>query len=230
MNIIGIIPAAGVGSRMNQTLPKQYSLLLGKTVLEHSALSLLQDERVAHVYIPLHGNDPYFHTLPLAKNKKITSLTGGVERFDSVWLALNQAKTQHTGSTLVLVHDAARPGLSKAFLKKLIDKAMEHSERGAIAAVPAWDTMKQQQNNKIVTMPREFLWHAFTPQIFRLDYLIKAFEHARIKQLTITDESSAMEALYPSPILVEATQQLRKITCQDDLIMVEALMRSHEMN
>jgi len=226
VSVIAIIPAAGIGQRMGQEIPKQYLPLLGKTILELSVYALLADPRVSQVYIGLQPNDSYFPNLALAKDPRIVPVTGGESRAETVTNALLEAAKKHTSHTLVAVHDAARPGLSKVLLAKLLDSAEDQPNQGVLAAVPAWDTMKRKQSTlaPLITIDRTELWHAFTPQIFQLGPLLKALQHAEDKGLQVTDEASAMEQQGLSPVLVHAEQQLRKITCPEDLIMVEALM------
>lgn len=226
MSVIAIIPAAGIGQRMGQEIPKQYLTLLGKTILELSAYALLADPRVSQVFIGLQPNDSYFPHLALAKDPRIVPVTGGDSRAETVTNALLTAAKTHAPDTLVAVHDAARPGLSKALLGKLLDSAEDEPNQGVLAAVPAWDTMKRKQSATapLITVDRAELWHAFTPQVFQLGALLHALQQAEAKGLQVTDEASAMELQGLSPVLVHAEQQLRKITCPDDLIMVEALM------
>ncbi len=226
MAVIAVIPAAGIGHRMGEEIPKQYLPLLGQSILEHSVYALLADPRIERVYVALQANDPYFTELTLASDSRVEPVVGGVTRAESVSNALAVAVKRYSVDTLVAVHDAARPGLSKPLLKKLLNIAEAHPERGALAAVPAWDTIKrrQQNNEQLTTVERTELWHAFTPQVFQLGPLLYAFQQAAEKGLVVTDEASAMEGEGVSPVLVEAEQQLRKITCPDDLIMVKALM------
>lgn len=229
MSIIAVIPAAGIGQRMNQEVPKQYLTLLGKSILEHSISALLADSRIERVYVALQQNDPYFATLSFFHDLRVTQVQGGASRATSVTNALLAAVKNHADDTLVAVHDAARPGLSKGFLEELLNVAEANPERGALAAVPAWDTMKRQQTSgPLTTVNRAELWHAFTPQVFQLAPLLNALKNATANGLDVTDEASAMEFEGMSPVLVEAEQQLRKITCPDDLIMVEALMKAQQ--
>lgn len=225
MTVIAIIPAAGIGQRMEQDLPKQYLTLLGKTILELSVQALLADPRIKQVYVGLQQHDRYFPLLPLANDPRIIQVQGGASRAETVTNALIAAAANHADTTLVAVHDAARPGLSAIFLAKLLTVAQQQPEQGALAAVPAWDTMKRKTaNGQLTTFDRSELWHAFTPQIFQLGPLLRALQQAAAQGVEITDEASAMELQGINPVLVEAEQHLRKITCPADLIMVQALM------
>lgn len=228
MSVIAIIPAAGVGQRMGADVPKQYLSLLGKSILEQSVYALLADKRVQQVFIAVQANDPYFADLTeLHNHPQVVRVPGGETRAQSVLHGLAAANALHGGETLAVVHDAARPGLSKKLLKTLLDRAQQEPQRGVVAAVPAWDTLKQYDDKgRVKTLDRNQVWHAFTPQIFQLQALLDAMMKAGRAGIHITDEASAMEYVGVSPVLLEAEQQLRKITCPDDLIMVEALLQA----
>ncbi|RUO44223.1 2-C-methyl-D-erythritol 4-phosphate cytidylyltransferase [Aliidiomarina taiwanensis] len=228
MSVIAIIPAAGIGQRMGAEVPKQYLTLLGKSILEQSVLALLADTRVQQVFIAVQPDDPYFSAQTnLSNHPQVVRVPGGASRAQSVLHGLAAAQALHGPDTLALVHDAARPGLSKKLLTALLDQAQQVPERGVVAAVPAWDTLKQtNKHGQVQTLDRSLVWHAFTPQIFPLQALLDAMMKAERAGVNVTDEASAMEFMGVSPILLEAEQQLRKITCPDDLIMVEALLKA----
>lgn len=224
MKVIAVIPAAGIGQRMGASIPKQYLTLFHQTILEHSTYALLADTRVQQVYLALHPDDHYFSHLSLAKEPRVVSVIGGETRAVSVLNALRVAALEHDSTTLVAVHDAARPGLSKDFLARLLNAAIAAPKQGVVAAVPAWDTIKQQDGAQVSTLDRSKIWHAFTPQVFQLGVLIQALEVAITQNIAITDEASALELLGVQPHLLVAEQQLRKITCPEDLVMVKALL------
>ncbi|WP_165312274.1 2-C-methyl-D-erythritol 4-phosphate cytidylyltransferase [Vibrio ziniensis] len=219
--IIAVVPAAGVGSRMQADRPKQYLKLLGKTVLEHTVSKLLAHPRVSKVVVAVSETDPYFSTLALANHPQVIRVNGGKERADSVLSALNYI-CKHEVSDWVLVHDAARPCFTEQDVSRLIESAQIHSV-GAILAAPVRDTMKRsnQQQNIDHTVERVNLWHALTPQMFRTVPLRDALIDGLACKANITDEASAFERLNLSPALVNGRADNIKITQPEDLALAE---------
>ncbi|MBS9783477.1 MAG: 2-C-methyl-D-erythritol 4-phosphate cytidylyltransferase [Pasteurella sp.] len=214
--IIAIIPASGVGSRMNATLPKQYMKLQGKTILEHSLALFLQHEKIQKVIIAVSQADEFYQDLAILKSDKIQIVYGGETRADSVFNALKEVSDE----AWVLVHDAARPCLKRSDL----DKILQISDlNGAILATPVVDTMKRAnaQSQIVKTEDRSTLWRALTPQFFNAGLLKKALISAFQNNETITDEASAMELLGYEPQLVEGRSDNLKITRPEDLALAE---------
>ncbi len=220
-SIIAVVPAAGVGSRMQADRPKQYLKLLGKTVLEHTVSKLLALPNVSKVVVAVSETDPYFSTLALANHPQVVRVNGGKERADSVLSALNYI-CKHEVSEWVLVHDAARPCFTEQDVSRLIDMAQSHAV-GAILAAPVRDTMKRsnQQQNIDYTVERSNLWHALTPQMFRTIPLRDALIDGLASKANITDEASAFERLNLSPALVNGRADNIKITQPEDLALAE---------
>lgn len=220
-HLIAIVPAAGVGSRMQADRPKQYLSLHGQTVLEHTVYKLLSHPSIEQVIVAISEDDPYFADLALASHPQVTRVNGGKERADSVLSALRYLSSQdHQGK--VLVHDAARPCVRMADIDRLIDCAMHHPV-GAILASPVRDTMKRSNAHQQIdhTVDRAQLWHALTPQMFDGKALAQALEQAMVAQVTITDEASAFEWLGKSPALVTGAADNLKITQPEDLALAE---------
>jgi len=227
--MIGVIPAAGVGSRMAAEIPKQYFRVADYTLLEHSCQRLLADTRIEHVYIALSPEDNWFSETSLYRNSKVTRVTGGASRAESVLNCLASAEKEHTSATLAVVHDAARPCLPATCLARLLDAAENHPGQGAILAMPARDTMKrslQFENTHVITetVEREYLWHAMTPQVFQLGQLKTALESALGKNMNITDEASAMEQSGVRPLLVAGDHRAMKLTEPGDFPFIQWLL------
>lgn len=219
---IAVVPAAGVGSRMAADRPKQYLTIAGKTILEHSVERLLSLPEIQHVVIAVSKTDPYFPTLPLANDPRITVVYGGAERVDSVFSGLAAINDDNAW---VMVHDAARPCVRLDDLRQLM-VAAKQSEYGAILATPVRDTMKRakvnEQGNVIDhTVDREQLWHALTPQMFRAGQLREALTTALAQDAVITDEASALEFCGYSPVLVKGRADNLKVTQPEDLALAE---------
>ena len=140
--IIAIVPAAGIGSRMGAEVPKQYLALNEQTILGHTLDCLLNHPQITQVIVALNPEDKHFYLLPQAQHKKLQTVTGGSERADSVLAALQQADE----NSWVLVHDAARPCLSHLDIDKLIASTNTFPQ-GAILAAPVRDTMKRTGNS-----------------------------------------------------------------------------------
>ncbi|MBY8032064.1 2-C-methyl-D-erythritol 4-phosphate cytidylyltransferase [Vibrio fluvialis] len=219
--ITAIVPAAGVGSRMQADRPKQYLILHGHTVLEHTVEALLRHPNVGQVVVAVSDNDPYFDSLTLANHPRVVRVSGGKERADSVLSALDYV-CRHQLSEWVLVHDAARPCVEHVDISQLIAIAQTHTV-GAILAAPVRDTMKRADGGQNVdhTVDRVALWHALTPQMFRAQPLMQALTQALAAQAVITDEASAFEWLGQKPALVAGRADNIKITQPEDLALAE---------
>ncbi|HEY9051228.1 MAG TPA: 2-C-methyl-D-erythritol 4-phosphate cytidylyltransferase [Gammaproteobacteria bacterium] len=224
-----VIPAAGVGQRMHADRPKQYLELHDKTVLEYSLLRLLELPAICGAVVALDADDHYWEKLAFKHSKPVLTVTGGDERCDSVLNALKlleQQNPQPANEAWVLVHDAARPCVRPADLEKLIELA-SHDDHGGLLALPVRDTMKRQKDNNRVqtTVDRKGLWHALTPQMFKLSLLRQALEQALEKGVQVTDDASAMELAGYSPLLVEGHEDNIKITRPFDLSLANLYLK-----
>ncbi|OIQ22632.1 2-C-methyl-D-erythritol 4-phosphate cytidylyltransferase [uncultured Vibrio sp.] len=219
--IVAIVPAAGVGSRMKADRPKQYLSINDITILEHTVALLLAHPRVDRVVIAVSENDPYYPTLSIAEQANVIRVPGGKERADSVLSALQYVQ-ENTHSEWVLVHDAARPCVQLSDIDNLINTALKH-DVGAILACPVRDTMKRSDSAQNIseTVDRNALWHALTPQIFPTKSLSQALSQALDENAVITDEASAMERIGQSPALVQGRSDNIKITQPEDLALAE---------
>lgn len=215
--IIAVIPAAGVGARMQADKPKQYLTILGKTILEHTLSIMLAHPSIERIIVALGKDDPYARTLSLLSHPKIQCVEGGETRAESVLNALNEIDEENAWA---LVHDAARPCLTHADLNKLLGIDDDH---GAILAIPVTDTIKRSNGKPaiIATEDRSQLWQAQTPQFFRADLLKTALEKGLSNNETITDEASAMELAGFQPHLVAGRSDNIKVTRPEDLALAE---------
>ena len=222
-----VVPAAGVGKRMRASCPKQYLTINDKTILEHTVQRLLNHEAICHVVIALGEFDEYFPTTSLANNNNVTRVVGGKERVDSVLAGLKILNTEQ--EQWVLVHDAARPCVQHKDLTELIKYCVEN-DHGGILAAPVRDTMKQATSTGIIdkTLDRSQMWHALTPQMYKTAELTSAIGDALAKDITITDESSAMEAFGYASGLVNGSNDNIKITQPEDLRLAEFILQQQE--
>lgn len=220
-----VIPAAGIGSRMQADRPKQYLSLLNKTVIEHTLSCFFKHEGVWGIVVAIAQDDPYWAALACATDPRIQTVTGGKERADSVLNGLEHLKSLGANEQdWVLVHDAARPNLSQIDLTNLVN-TLATDAIGGLLAVPAKDTLKQIDNVGRVaqTLDRSRVWQALTPQMFRLGQLCQALTQALAAGAAITDEASAMEWAGFAPKLVEGKSDNLKITRPEDLNLLRAL-------
>ncbi len=226
-----VIPAAGSGQRFGATLPKQYQRLAGQTVLEHALCAFLGDDRLLGAVVALPADDRHFATLPLARHERLHVVVGGATRADSVRSALSRVGEMAVGDPWVLVHDAARPLVSHAeidaLLAALVDARAPAAE-GALLAVPVADTLKRCNVEGEVheTVDRQALWRAMTPQAFRYSKLHLALDTAYREGRTVTDESSAIEALGIRPRVVAGDPSNLKITEASDLGLAELILQA----
>jgi len=220
--LYAIVPAAGIGSRMKAELPKQYLKLHNKTILEHTVDKLLAHSRIDKIIIAVSEGDEYFSKLSLAKNENVIRVAGGKERAESVLSGLNYLLNEVVGvsDSWVLVHDAARPCVSTLDIDKLI-REVSLSDIGGILAAPVRDTMKRSDKMGAIkeTISRESLWHALTPQMFKVQSLRNALFSALAAGIAITDEASAMEWSGVQPKLVVGRSDNLKITQPEDLAL-----------
>lgn len=234
-----IIPAAGSGSRMaangkssanpNSALAKQYLTLAGKPVLHYSLQLFCQHPQVNAVYLALSPDDQTWQSSAWQKQMGAVLqhphchllASGGASRAATVLNTLQQIEARD--DDWIVVHDAARPGLTTAMFERLL-KALQDHPVGGLLALPVADTVKlaDAQQQVQATQAREGLWTAQTPQMFRYHVLLKALQQADIAP---TDEAQAVEALGLKPQLVAGSLRNMKITYPPDLALVEAMMQ-----
>jgi 2-C-methyl-D-erythritol 4-phosphate cytidylyltransferase/2-C-methyl-D-erythritol 2,4-cyclodiphosphate synthase len=218
-----VMPAAGTGRRFGGSTPKQYLSLAGRSVIEHALAPFLEDARCRGVVVALDAGDSTFETLSLSRDARLRRVRGGDHRCDSVRNAL--AAVTDGEDAWVLVHDAARPCVTRAEVDALL-AGCEHDVAGGLLAVPMADTLKRTDESQRVlkTAPREGLWRALTPQMFRLGLLRRALQAAHDAGRQPTDEAQAVEWLGEFPRLVAGNPGNLKITTAADLALAAALL------
>ena len=225
-----LIAAAGIGQRMQVDTPKQYLPLAGKTVIEHALAPFLNHSQISGLIIVLATTDYWWPKLNVsaATDQPIAIAKGAEERYLSVingLLALRK-NLQAKNGDWVLVHDAARPCLRNSDLQTLMSKLADHPV-GGLLATPVRDTLKKVSQHgsdtllSQTTLDRGQLWHALTPQMFRLGLLEQALQSVIEKNLTVTDEAAAIEMTGYPPSIVEGHHDNIKITWPDDLALAE---------
>lgn len=215
-----VVPAAGVGKRMQVDLPKQYLEIQGRSLIEYAITQLTADPHIEGVVVAISSEDKHWRKLDIRLDKSLWVAEGGVERCHSVLNALQELATHAKEDDWVLVHDAARPCVRAEDIAYLIDQ-LANDDIGGLLAVPVRDTMKRAGTNQRVinTEDRQGLWHALTPQMFRFGKLRHALEQAIEDEALVTDEASAMELAEFEPLLVEGHADNIKVTRPEDLAL-----------
>jgi 2-C-methyl-D-erythritol 4-phosphate cytidylyltransferase len=215
-----IVPAAGIGQRMQADCPKQYLRINNCFILDITLSRLLDSGLFAGCMVPLNTADHWWQGAAASKDDRIQTCRGGLERANSVLFALNALAGQVAADDWVLVHDAARPCVHPADLANLVSALSDHPV-GGLLATPVADTLKKADRGPlpevIGTVDRSQLWRALTPQMFRYSMLVEALEKALHEEQPVTDESSAMEFSGNMPVLVEGRSDNIKITVPADL-------------
>lgn len=218
-----LVPAAGTGVRMGGGIAKQYLPVRGRPMIYHAVRVLCEFSAIVRVFVVLAPEDTTWHEHDWSGfGAKLAPLRcGGASRAESVLNGL-KAVTGAGPEDWMLVHDAARPCLTSRHLDKLIGE-LAHDDVGGLLAVPVADTLKRadEHDRVLATEPREGLWQAQTPQMFRYGLLLKALTSVESDP---TDESRAVEALGLKPKLVPGDARNLKVTYPHDLRLAEMIL------
>jgi len=218
MKVSAIIPAAGSGERFGEE--KQFKLLSGRPLFFHTLKLFLQSDYIDEIIVAVPSanvDSTHRDVLSMSAGKPVKVVAGGTRRQDSV---KNGIDVSDSDSTLVCIHDAARPFVTEDLIQRSIS-ACEFAD-GAVVGIPSKDTVKFSENGLVKeTLDREKIWLAQTPQCFHKNKLLQALYYAETENLTGTDESALMEAMGFSIKLVEGNSNNFKITTKDDWIRAE---------
>lgn len=228
-----LIPAAGVGARLGGAMPKQYMPLAGKPMLQYALDTFAASAAIAHTFVVVSAADAHIDGF-LAAQRQLTGKVsvlrnGGGTRQESVRNGLQAIRAHAADDDWILVHDAARPGLDAALLDRLI-AALRNDAVGGLLALPVVDTLKRGAGKKTPrvqeTMPRDALWAAQTPQMFRYALLHRALQQAQARGYggDLTDDASAIEMLGLQPKLVQGSPRNFKITLPHDIALAAAFL------
>jgi 2-C-methyl-D-erythritol 4-phosphate cytidylyltransferase / 2-C-methyl-D-erythritol 2,4-cyclodiphosphate synthase len=253
-----IVPAAGRGERFASAthgLPKQYTTLAGRSVLEWSLSALLAEPRVHAIVVVLAANDVHWPAISAKLNSpKLLSTIGGAQRQDSVMNGLDFLLTKAGSEDWILVHDAARPCLSGEDLAALIDAVESAPDdaapaaAGAVLAAPIVDTVKRELRSShgaqagpgapaahvapagMETLDRTGLWRALTPQVFGFAQLRRALQAVARAGIAVTDEAQALERAGVRSKLVRGSPFNIKVTRVEDLELAAGILQLTESN
>ncbi|OJI05989.1 2-C-methyl-D-erythritol 4-phosphate cytidylyltransferase [Polynucleobacter sp. MWH-Adler-W8] len=233
-----LLPTAGTGSRLGGELPKQFQQLAGKPMVSYALEAFKGSPLIQSIWIgvsPGFIENPILGTIANAGADIHVVATGGPTRQETVRNTLAaMLKAGIPEDDWILVHDAARPGITPALIGKLIH-SVQASNSGGILAVPLADTLKQADLDSVIagniphserTIPREYLWQAQTPQMFGLKQLHDAVQDAIRLEADVTDEASAIELTGAKPLLIEGAARNFKVTHPADWELMQLLLSS----
>ncbi|WP_044041311.1 2-C-methyl-D-erythritol 4-phosphate cytidylyltransferase [Caballeronia insecticola] len=239
--LFSLIPCAGTGSRSGAPMPKQYQTVAGRPMLAYTLAAFDACSEFSQTLVVLAPDDHHFDARRFAGLRFAVERCGGASRQASVYnglLAL--ARFGARADDWVLVHDAARPGITPELIRKLVAE-LRDDPVGGILALPVADTLKRvaqampdvaapaggEETRIARTESRDGLWQAQTPQMFRLGMLREAIERARHDGHDLTDEASAIEWLGHSPKLVQGSLRNFKVTYPEDFALAGAMLSAH---
>lgn len=220
---VAIVAAGGSGSRLPAAEPKQFLELSGKPLLAHTVARLEESELVGRLVLvlPREGFEGYRERMTpwLGKDKFLEIVPGGESRQQSVWAGLSVIPPTFEG--LALVHDGARPLVSRKVIRDVIEAAERFG--GALAALPVEETLKEVGSDTAVsgTVDRQRFYRAQTPQCFRYGILRRAFDKARADGFVGTDEAQLVERLGSPVRVVPGSVRNLKVTTREHLALAE---------
>ncbi|HDL07562.1 MAG TPA: 2-C-methyl-D-erythritol 4-phosphate cytidylyltransferase [Desulfobacteraceae bacterium] len=229
--VSAVIVAAGSGTRMNNSVRKQYLILAGRPVLSHTLLIFDSCHFIDKIFLVVPEKDFNFCCkniiLPLKLHKKIDLVSGGKRRQDSVYnglVAADNADNKKEG--IVAIHDGVRPFIRPCQLETCIDGAKKFG--ACILGIPAFETLKQTDNACFTakTINRDDVWLAQTPQAFKCSIIIKAHENARREGYTGTDDAQLVERLGKKVKVTKGSRFNIKITTEEDLLLADLIINS----
>lgn len=214
-------------------MPKQYLPVAGRPMIVHTLIAFAAVPAIERIVVVVAPDDRWFEhlSLPLDVDARVDVVrVGGATRDASVAQGLAAMRTSTEPDDWILVHDAARCGITAPAIASLIDR-LRHDPVGGLLALPMDDTVKRQRPDDAESAPtveatvdRRTLWRAQTPQMFRYRLLADAIDAARTSGAVTTDESSAMEAAGHRVALVSGSARNFKVTSADDLAMMASLL------
>lgn len=219
MKKFAVIVAGGVGSRFEDSVPKQFSLLNGKPVIIHTIEAFAKVSNPPEIILVINPNHvDYWESLKESHNFKIPHqvVHGGVTRFESVKNGLRMVSP----NSLVAVHDAARPLVSKQIIKKSFKEAGKLGN--AVVAVYCKDSLRRDEGLITIAVDRNKFYMVQTPQTFQSDLIKMAYDHPY--QIHFTDDASVLESMGEEINLIMGSHENLKLTYPEDSVIAEALL------
>jgi len=227
--VVAVVPAAGRGARMGGATPKQFLSLGGVPLLVHSLQVLDAVESISEIIVVIPDADRQYCQEAVVKQFAIQKVThiipGGRRRQDSVRHGVLAFESQ---PDFVVVHDGVRPFVSREIVEQAVQSAFLHG--AALVAIPMKDTVKRVNERGVVeaTLPREQLWLAQTPQVFRYSWLVEAHRLAEEKNIDATDDAGLVEQLGYPVTIVQGSALNMKMTRPEDLALGESILLSRK--
>jgi len=224
VKVAAVIPAAGSGRRMGSETSKQFLRIGSRPILFYTLEKFERVPEVEQVILVVREEDLMYAAqeavdrFGIRKVNKIVA--GGAERQDSVFAGLRAIEGQ---PDLVVIHDAVRPFVSE----ELIRLSIQHAARYAavVTAVPLIGTVKRVIAGEVVeTVDREQLWEIQTPQVFRYELILTAYEEAEREEFRATDDAALVERIGASVRVLVGERSNIKITTPEDLALAEFLL------
>ncbi len=215
-------------------MPKQYRSVGGRDLLHYTLAAFDACSEFTQTLVVIAPDDAHFDARRFSGLRFAVRRFGGASRQASVYNGLaGLAEFGARDEDWVLVHDAARPGITPALIRSLVE-ALKDDPVGGIMALPVADTLKRVAPGAPAriarTEARDGLWQAQTPQMFRIGMLRSAIERAQQDGHDLTDEASAIEWLGHAPRLVQGSLRNFKVTYPEDFALAEAILGRHAAN
>ena len=228
MKVAAIVPSAGRGTRLKTRIGKPYIKLGAKPVLAHTLIALERNKKIKEILVAVEKNKigkAYREIIQKYNIKKARLLAGGRERVDSVYNALRLVSDD---IDYVLIHDGVRPFVTDELIEDLLKAAARF--KASVACVPVKPTLKFASEGNFIkrTPPRQYFWEAQTPQVFKKDLIIKAYESARKKNISATDDAMLVEKIGVRPRIVMGSYSNIKITTREDLELARIILKRHK--
>ena len=224
---VTILPSAGLGSRLNSEIPKQYCSIRNKRVIEFSIDLFVELKECQAVCIPVSENDQYHKQIQ--QHAKLHFVKGGSSRAESVKKGFDFLDSSDFKYDNILIHDSARPCLTESELRKMLEGFSDNKLQALILALPVSDTLKQSDGNLIrSTISRENIWKALTPQLFTKESLKVAYNSSERELSNISDEASLFDNLDEEVMIMKGSSENIKITFQEDLKLAKTILLNHK--
>ena len=227
---LALIPAAGMGSRAQQNMAKQFQKIGAKCLIEYSIEPFLRDEKCQKICVVLQEEDEICDSLAISKSEKIITCDGGTSRMESVYLGLKCLLETEDKNELIAIHDAARPCLIEAELNLLLSKAEEEIKNegdGAFLAYQPVESVNVVTNGTVKeSLERNKIWLSSTPQVFRMIDVYSSIELAIAEEKIFSDEVSSVSNYLKGQIhAVPCSKSNFKVTRKEDFEVATKILK-----
>ena len=227
---LALIPAAGMGSRAQQNMAKQFQKIGAKCLIEYSIEPFLRDEKCQKICVVLQEEDEIWDSLAISKSEKIITCDGGTSRMESVHLGLKRLLETEDKNELIAIHDAARPCLIEAELNLLLSKAEEEIKNegdGAFLAYQPVESLNIVTNGTVKeSLERNKIWLSSTPQVFRMIDVYNSIELAIAEEKIFSDEVSSVSNYLKGQIhAVPCSKSNFKVTRKEDFEVATKILK-----